>query len=41
MKTTVQDLVVSRGTEGIGLMLSVPFGEAEDVQKLQEAIRRG
>lgn len=41
MKTTVKDLVVLRGTEGIGLMVSVPFREAEDVQKLQESIRRG
>lgn len=41
MKTTVKNLVVSRGTEGIGLMVSVPFREAEDIQKLQEAIEQG
>lgn len=41
MKTTIQDLVVSRGTEGIGLMLSVPFREAEEVKQLQKQLDKG
>lgn len=41
MKTIIQDLVVSRGTEGIGLMLSVPVREAEEVKQLQKQLDKG